>query len=312
MLIEKVNGETYSQCRIPGIVITEKNTLLAYYECRRTNSDWADIDIKIIRSTDEGDTWQPVTVIEGNGNTLNNPVMFVKGEELHFLFLKNYKELFHCVSIDDGKTFSQPQQISLACDFFYNAVAVGPGHGIVHNGKMIVPIWFAQNEEKPWAHHPSVVATLYSADGEKWLLGEFIGRDVLVNSSECALAITADNKVLISIRNENDCYQRAFALSDDGFSNWGEVYFNPQIPDPICMGSMCYEKGTIYHINCDSSTAREHLTVKISEDCFKNFESIFVDTPAGYSDIAVKNGTLYILYERDCNNGGLYFKRITL
>ena len=94
MLLEKVNGEVYSQCRIPGIVITENGTLLAYYECRKSNSDWAEIDIKIIRSSDEGDSWQTVNVLEGNGNTLNNPVMFVKGEELHFLFLKNYKELF--------------------------------------------------------------------------------------------------------------------------------------------------------------------------------------------------------------------------
>lgn len=34
MLIEKVNNGTYSQCRIPGFVITEKGTLVAYYECR--------------------------------------------------------------------------------------------------------------------------------------------------------------------------------------------------------------------------------------------------------------------------------------
>ena len=312
MLIEKVNNGIYSQCRIPGIVITEKGTLLAYYECRKTNSDWAEIDIKIIRSTNDGEAWQTVTVIEGNGNTLNNPVMFVNGEELHFLFLKNYKVLFHCVSVDDGKTFSAPQQISLDCDFFYNAVAVGPGHGIVHNGKMIVPIWFAQNEENPQAHSPSVIATIYSNDGEKWYVSEFIDCNVLVNPSECALAITAENKVLLSIRNENSCRQRAFALSDNGFENWGEVYFNPQIPDPVCMGSMCHENGTIYHINCNSNTAREDLTVKISDNCFKSFETITVDTPAGYSDIAVKNGTLYILYERDCTNGGLYFKRIAL
>ena len=36
MLIEKVNNGIYSQCRIPGIVMTENGTLLAYYECRKT------------------------------------------------------------------------------------------------------------------------------------------------------------------------------------------------------------------------------------------------------------------------------------
>jgi len=191
-------------------------------------------------------------------------------------------------------------------------VAVGPGHGIVHDGKMIVPIWFAQNKEYPQAHRPSFIATLYSTDGEKWELGEVIGKDVLINPTESALAVTSDNKVLISIRNENDCRQRAFALSDTGFSGWETVYFNPQISDPICMGSMFHENGKIYHVNCDSNTVRENLTVKISDDCFKSFESIFIDTPAGYSDIAVKNGTLYVFYERDCDNGGLYFKKIAL
>lgn len=310
MLIEKVNSGNYSQCRIPGIVITQKGTLLAYYECRKSNSDWADIDIKIIRSTDEGDTWQTAAVICGKGNTLNNPVMFVKGGELHFIFLKNYKALFHCVSFDDGKSFSSPQQVSLDCGVFYNAAAVGPGHGIVHRGKMIVPMWFAQNKEDSRAHRPSVIAAAYSTDGEQWRLGEFIGSGVLVNPSECALAVTADNNVLISIRNENSCHQRAFALSANGFSGWGEVHFNPQMPDPVCMGSMCHENGKIYHINCASDTARENLTVKISGDCFKSFESVFADTPAGYSDAAVKNGMLYIIYERDCDKGGLYFKRI--
>ncbi len=312
MLIEKVDNGIYSHYRIPGIVITEKGTLLAYYECRKSYSDWAEIDIKIIRSTDEGATWQTVTVINGNKNTLNNPVMFVKGEELHLLFLKNYKVLFHCISVDDGKIFSEPREISVECDFFYNVIAVGPGHGIVHNDKMIVPVWFAQNKEDALAHHPSVIATLYSTDGIKWHLGEFIGKDILINPSECALAVTADNKVLISIRNENSCHQRAFALSDDGLENWGEVYFNPQIPDPACMGSMCHKNKKIYHINCNSSTERENLTVKISDNCFKSFESIIVDTPAGYSDIAIKSDMLYIIYERDRFSGELYFKSIAL
>jgi sialidase-1 len=312
MIIEKANSEIYSQCRIPGIVITEKGTLLAYYECRRSNSDWADIDIKIIRSTDEGDTWQTVTVISGNGNTLNNPVMFVKGEELHFLFLKNYKTMFHCVSTNDGQDFSVPEEKTIDCGFFYNAVAVGPGHGIIHGGKMIVPVWFAQNKEDTKAHHPSVIATLHSTDGGKWFLGELIGRDILVNPSECALVATADDRVLISIRNENDCRQRAFALSDDGVGNWKNIFFHPKMPDPVCMGSMCCEGGKIYHINCASHTHRENLTVKISKDNFKSFKSIFVDTPGGYADIAVKNDTMYILYERDCINGGLYFTKIRL
>lgn len=311
MLIEKAYGPVYSQCRIPGIVITEKGTLLAYYECRRTHDDWADIDIKVIRSTDEGDSWETVTVIESGGNTLNNPVMFVKGEEIHFLHIKNYKEIYHSVSTDDGKTFSAPEEKTFHCDFFYNVVAVGPGHGIVHNGKMIVPAWFAQNREEPKAHHPSIIATLYSTDGQQWQIGDVLGEG-LRDPSECALAVTADNRVLISIRNESGTYERAFAWSEDGIHNWQDLHLDPRMPDPICMGSMTHENGTVYHINCESKTARENLVVKKSRDGFQSFERIFVDTPAGYSDLAVKGDTLYVFYERDSNNGGLHFKKIKL
>ena len=312
MLIEKVNSGTYSQCRIPGIVVTENGTLLAYYECRRTHSDWADIDIRIIRSTDEGESWQTVALIEGKGNTLNNPVMFVKGDELHFLFFKNYKELFYCHSTDDGKTFSDPEEKSIECDFFYNCVAVGPGHGIVHGGKMIVPIWFAQNHEEAQAHHPTIIATLYSDDGQKWLLSDIIDCGELSDPNESALAVTADNKVIISIRNESGEHLRAFALSDNGIDSWTTPYFHPDFPDPICMGSMCYDDKFVYHINCCSASARENLVLKKSSDNFETFETYFIDTPGGYSDIAVRNGTLYILYERDSSNGGLYFKKINL
>lgn len=312
MLIEKVNNGIYSQCRIPGIVATTKGTLLAYYECRKTNSDWADIDIKIIRSTDEGDNWQRVALFEGNGNTLNNPVMFVKGEELHFLFFKNYKELYCCVSTDDGKTFSAPEKKTIDWDFFYNAIAVGPGHGIVHEGNMIVPIWIAQNKENAFAHAPTILATLYSTDGQKWQLGEILDSGNVQEPNESALAVTAQNKVLISIRNETDNHMRAFAESADGISGWSIPAFNPDFPDPVCMGSMCYDSECIYHINCDSATARENLVLKMSNNNFETFESIFIDTPAGYSDIAVYNKKLYVLYERDSNNGGLYFKKIVL
>lgn len=312
MLIEKVNQAVYAQCRIPGMVITGQGTILAYYECRKTKDDWADIDIKIIRSTDDGNTWETVRVFPGEGNTLNNPVMFVKGDQLHLLFFKNYKELFHCVSSDDGKTFSEPCKKEIGCDRFYNAVAVGPGHGIIYNGNMIVPIWFAYHKENPKSHRPSVVNTLYSADGETWQLGEWIGEDFLVNPTESALAVTAEGEVVISIRNENGSHQRAFAVSDTGTGNWRQLRFDERFPDPVCMGSMCHDKESIYHVNCDCATARENLTVKISRDGFRSFRSVFVDTPAGYADIGLKDGKLYVFYERDCENGGLYFKKIEL
>ena len=112
MLMEKTFGKDYHMCRIPGIVLTEKGTLLAYYECRRSASDWADIDLKIIRSTDKGDTWETALLIPSAGNTMNNPMIAVDGETIHFFYCEIYKRLFHRVSTDDGISFSAPVEIT--------------------------------------------------------------------------------------------------------------------------------------------------------------------------------------------------------
>ena len=312
-LLEKINKE-YTACRIPGMVITSKGNLIAYYECRRAFSDWAEIDLKIIRSEDGGDTWTTVKVIPGGGNTLNNPVIIVKGEDIHFLYCKNYKYMFYCKSVDDGLNFSEGVDISSTfdnCGFFYSVVAVGPGHGIVHNGNLLAPVWFACNKEDPKAHRPSVIGTIYSDDnGATWKLGEIIGKDVLVNPSECALGIDKDGKVLISIRNENDVLKRAISVSDNGYDNWSEVEFSKILTDPICQGSMDSYKGEIFHINCECQTERTKLCIKTTDNNFKTIRRKHVDQKGGYSDIVVTDQWIYVIYERDIKKDGLYFKKI--
>ena len=161
-IIEKANAQ-YFACRIPGMVLTESGTLLAYYECRSARSDWAQIDIKVIRSTNEGRDWETVRIVPGQGNTLNNPMMIVDGDTVHFLYCKNYRELFYCRSTDDGITFSEPLNISYVFEnsgYDHTVAAIGPGHGIVHNGKLLLPVWFACNHTDLKAHHPSFISTV--------------------------------------------------------------------------------------------------------------------------------------------------------
>ena len=314
MIVEKAFAD-YTDFRIPGIIITESGALLRYCECRRSPGDWADIDIKIDRSADMGKNWDTVLLLKSGGNTLNNPVMFVDGEQLVFLYCKNYKEIWKCVSTDDGKSFGKTERVNFESevDFFYNVVAVGPGHGIVHNGRLIVPIWFAYNREKEKSHHPSFISTFYSDDrGESWKVGEIIFRDKLRNPSECALAITAENEILISIRHEGEIRTRGLAKSKDGISAWKGLRFEENLTDPICMGSMTHRNGRIYHTNCDSSRDRKNLTVKISDDCFKSYKSIYVSDIGGYSDIAIWEDKLFILYEKNAQPFELFFEEINI
>ena len=70
MIVEKAFAD-YTDFRIPGIVITEKGVLLRYCECRRSVSDWADIDIKVDRSVDMGKTWETVFLLKTSKMTFS-------------------------------------------------------------------------------------------------------------------------------------------------------------------------------------------------------------------------------------------------
>ena len=47
----------YARYHIPGVTVTAQGTVLAWCEARNAESDWADIDILLRRSTDGGKSW---------------------------------------------------------------------------------------------------------------------------------------------------------------------------------------------------------------------------------------------------------------
>ena len=199
---------------------------------------------------------------------------------------------------------------------------MGPGHGITHKDRLIVPIWFACNREKEKSHHPSFISTLYSADaGKSWQLGDVIFPNDLKNPSECALAVTKEDEVLISIRHEGASRTRALAKSADGTSGWYGLRFEEALPDPICMGSMTQKSGRIYHINCDSTQGRTNLTLTVSDDAFQTCKKIPISKEGGYADIALLGNKLFVFYEKTLDSDAedrkwkpflLYFDEIAL
>ena len=314
MLAQGIYGE-YTMARIPGLLVTTKGTLIRYCEMRRTRSDWASIDIEICRSTDAGASWRTSLLIAGKGETLNNPVMVAYGDTLIFLYCKNYRTIYKMESTDDGLTFSDATEVRLNTDFYYSVLAVGPGHGIVKGDRILVPIWFAHNEEDASAHRPSTIATIYSDDGgREWRLGERLFCDELINPSECALALSGDGEVMISIRHEGAQRCRALAFSDDGISGWHGLRFERGLPDPICMGSMTHDGKRIFHANCACTDKRTNLTVKVSDDGFLTYKAFPVSDIGGYCDIAYHNGTLFVLYEKpyEPDHIELYFEALDM
>ena len=71
-----VAGEDgYATYRIPGIVVTQRGTILAYCAARKDGiGDWADIDIALRRSLDGGRSWLPRQILVDAGKaTADNP-----------------------------------------------------------------------------------------------------------------------------------------------------------------------------------------------------------------------------------------------
>lgn len=299
LFIDKDNA--YSDYRIPAMVIDGGGTIYVAYECRADKSDWAQIDIRIMRSMDEGASFQEIHKICGNGETLNNPVLIAKEHTVHFLYCENYRRVFHIQSNDTGETWSEPTEITgIFKELTHTVVATGPGHGVVTlNGTMVVPVWLAYNQEDQLAHKPSFLTTIYSKDnGATWKLGEVIEHENLYDANETAIALTKDGSVIMSVRNRHPEYRlRYWVVSPNGYGDWEHLQFDERFPDPHCMGSLCNGDGKIFFSNCESTDKRANLVVKITDDDFQTFTSIFVSAIAAYSEVAYWNKQLFVVYE---------------
>jgi sialidase-1 len=346
--------------RIPGIVVTAKGTVLAYCEARKYSGlDWDDIEILMRRSTDGGKTWSkptglplPEGKLERNPAALanpelakraplvkdhiafNNPVAIVdrKGP-IHFLYCVDYYRCFYLRSDDDGKTFNKPVEITSAFepfhkDYDWKVLATGPAHGIqLKNGRLVVPVWLSKATGNN-AHHPNVMATIFSDDnGKTWQRGDIVSKETKphIDMNETAIAQLNDGRVMLNIRNNSPKNRRAIAFSPDGATQWTPPVFDEQLKEPICMASLCrlsekgkQDKDRLLFANPDNllrfgkpikpgaMADRMNLTVKLSYDEGKTWPVGRVLEPglSGYNDLAVgPDGTIYCFYERGSTDG---------
>lgn len=303
------NAEGYERARIPGIVCTDKDTLIAYCELRRSDSDWAVIDIGMKKSSDGGKTWsdREILVSGGKENTVNNPVMITDGESIHFLYCINYRRVYYSKSTDEGISWSKAEDITGQLradlgDLYVSCFATGPTHGIkLISGRLAVPVWMATNTQNEKSHHPSVIGIAYSDDGgSQWHIGEIF--DGLNDPSEFVLSQFDSGKVIANIRHENEEKLRAVGevINESVLRN---VYFSEELPDPVCCAGMCSIGKEILFSNCAHTSFRESLTLRRIDEKENIIESILIDEKAGYSDIAVSVNKKYafVLYEYEKN-----------
>lgn len=356
--------------RIPGLIVTAKGTILAYCEARKhTGLDWDDIEILLRRSTDGGKTWsepqglpRPEGKLERNPAALanaelarraplvregqiafNNPVAIAdKSGAVHFLYCVDYYRCFYLHSDDDGATFSKPVEITptfaaFRKDYDCKVLATGPAHGIqLKKGRLLVPVWLSTGKGNN-AHHPTVVATIYSDDsGKTWKRGDIVANetDPLTDPSETVVVELTDGRVMLNMRNDSRANRRAVAFSPDGATHWTRPVFDDQLKEPICMASLCrlskkgeQDRDRLLFANPDNLLRggregapgtmrdRKNLTVKLSYDEGKTWPVARTLEPgtSAYSDLAVgPDGTIYCLYERGSTDGKDHFATRTL
>ena len=343
--------EGYKSFRIPAIVRAPNGDLLAFAEGRVAGSgDFGDIDIVMKRSTDKGKTWSASQVVAGYdklqaGNPapvfdLSDPA-FPKGRL--FLFFntgnnhegevrkgKGLREVWYKTSTDAGVTWAEPVNITtqvhkpkmpdVNADYNYTedwrSYANTPGHGMQmteepFKGRIYIAANHSAGDPKPKGADYQAHGFYSDDHGKTFKLSETISFE---GSNESTAAEISGGRVMFNARNQKgDVRARIVAVSSDGGAKWDSTYFDHNLPDPVCEGSiLTIGKNKKHNILAFSNAAdtkeRDNLTLRISFDDGKTWKQSYVVDKSkngekdytAYSDLVqIGKKSVGVLYEFD-------------
>ena len=323
--------------RIPGIVTTDRGTLLGVYDVRYNSSvDLQEhIDIGLSRSTDGGKSWEkmriPMSFGQDSGlpsaqNGVGDPsILFDPHTRTTWIIAawthgmgnqrawwsshpgmekKETAQLVICKSTDDGKTWSKPinitEQVKLPEWYF---LLQGPGMGItMQDGTLVFPIQFIGADRIPCA------GIMYSKDsGKTWA----IHSPARSNTTESQVAEVSPGVLMLNMR-DNRGGSRAVCTTSDLGRTWQEHESSRNaLIEPVCMASLISVKAKdnilgrdiLLFSNPNSTNSRSKITIKMSLDGGKTWPEnhqimLDGDNGWGYSCLTrVDKETVGILYE---------------
>ena len=342
----------FKSFRIPAITKLPNGNLLAFCEGRVNGSgDFGNVKIVLKRSIDDGKTWGALQVVVSNdtlqaGNS--SPVVdltdsaFPKGRLFLFYNTGNVpenkirqglglREVWYKTSTDGGQTWSAPVNITLqvhkpkqpqlnqAYNFSedWRSYANGPGHAVQFpSGKYKGRIYVAANHSagEPKPHYADGRAHGFYTDdhGKTFKLSDDV---TTPGGNESTATVLFGNKLMMNIRNQlGNIKERIVAISNNGGKSWNETYFDHQLPDPVCQGSILNigqtkGKSILAFCNAADSVKRDNLTLRVSFDEGKTWtiNKVIAKSPDGYkgdfsaySDLVkLSDTTVGVLYEKD-------------
>src|SRR5262245_44415407 len=229
--------EGYHTYRIPALILTKGGTVLAICEGRKTGTgDHGDLDLVQKRSTDGGNTWGPLELIQEEGGTakvtIGNPCPVVDEDTgvIWFPFTRENHAVFMMSSNDDGRTWTKPREITADVKLKdWNWYATGPGNGIQlmrgkYKGRLVIPCDHrvgANKDDKDNWDKAGRSHIIYSDDhGQTWKLGG--ATDFGMN--ECAVVELADGTLMLNSRSYRGKACRGISLSKDGGAKIGRAH----------------------------------------------------------------------------------------
>lgn len=286
--------------RIPGLVTTNKGTLLGVYDVRHNNSvDLQEyVDVGLSRSIDGGQTWEkmrlPLSFGEYGGlpkaqNGVGDPAILVDKQtgtvwivaawthgmgndrawwnSRQGMDVNHTAQLMMTKSDDDGKTWSAPinvtEQVKDPSWFF---LLQGPGRGIsMQDGTLVFPAQYIGADRIPNA------CIIYSKDhGNTWNISTL----ARTNTTESQVVETEPGTLMLNMR-DNRGGSRAVAVTRNMGKTWTEhASSRKALPEPVCMASLIkvdakdnvLGKDILLFSNPDTTKGRNHITIKASLD----------------------------------------------
>ncbi|MDX1983536.1 MAG: sialidase family protein [Bryobacteraceae bacterium] len=332
----------YASYRIPAIVTAADGSLIAFAEARRDNRGdpgAGDIEVVMSRSTNNGDSWSAMQVVDDPGVkwAASNPTPLLdRSNGRLWLFFNRWEPGFGTIrsmpgtannqiwarwSDDHGRTWSPPRDLTRAARDYdhWGAMFLGPGGAIqTKSGRLLIPAAM-----KPDAYSVLGSAggftgpvqlmrayTLISDDhGQTWRRGALVG--ALTNENQ--LVELADGAILMDAR-QNAGDHRWNMTSQDGGETWSQPRPGQSL-SPVATG---IERYTLQTAGADrdrllwtgpSMPGRRHLVVRVSYDEGQTWlnERVLYGGFAAYSDLTLlPDGTPCVLWERGLSEATQY------